>query len=333
MTRLPFRIDHLVDAICAVPAGHPEIRHDDATAFMQRELLNVRKQAILVERPELRGLFFVPAAEQADIGATHSTFQFENFVGEANLGSTMSTRPNRVDIDRQEATPIPYRHIEDAYGWSIKEIRSAFMVGRPLSVSKALAAQKVIAIKHDDIILIGDGSAAYLGLTGIFKLSGTLTYVLPVGGQSGTKVWEDKSGREIFNDAMAILNLVRTNSNGVEVPNMLALPLSSLTVAASKPWGIDSQETALDRIMKVAEKIYPGLMIEACEKLETAGSGSTKRACAYVRDGAKVYRDDLILFEQAAPIVEGWQTQINCHAETAGVRAPKPKSLCYADGL
>lgn len=326
---LHFRIDDIVDAICATGA----IRHDDATAFMQRELLNVRQQAILVERPELRGTFFVPpAANQGNLGATHSTYQQEDFAGKAALGATMSTNPPRVDIMREEATPLPYRHIEAAYGWSIKDIRSAIMAGRPLDVAVAQGAQQIIAIQHDDIILIGDGTAPYLGLTGIFKLSGTLTYTLPNGAQSGTKVWEDKSAKEIYADMMGICNYVRTNSNGVEVPNMLALPLTSWTVAATKTWGVDSTETALDRFYKVASKIYPGIMVEPCEKLETAGSGNTKRFAAYRRDNAKVWRDDLVLFEQAPPIVRGFQTEVHCHGETAGVRAAKPKSVCYADG-
>lgn len=327
---LHFRIDSLVEAVCATG----EIRVDDATAFLQRELLNVRRQAILIERPELKGTMFVPgAADQANLGATYSTFQFEDYAGKSALGATMSTNPPRVDIDRQEATPVPYRHLEAAYGWSIKDIRSSIMAGRSLSASVAQAAQKIIANDHDDTILIGDGTAAYKGLTGLFKLSDTLTYVLPNGGASGTKVWEDKNAKEIYADLMAMCNYVVTNSNGIEVPNMVALPLTSWTVASTKTWGVDSAETALDRFLRVAAKIYPGIMVEPSVKLETAGSGSLKRAAAYRRDNTKVYRDDLVLFEQAPPIITGWQTVVHCHGETAGVRAPKPKSICYADGL
>ena len=72
----------------------------------------------------------------------------------------------------------------------------------------------------------GDGTAAYLGLRGIFKLENTRTYTIPNGG-SGTKVWEDKNGEEIVADMLAILAAIMSGSNGVEVPNMLALPLSS----------------------------------------------------------------------------------------------------------
>jgi hypothetical protein len=329
MTHLHFRIDHLVEAVCA--SG--EIRHDDAGTFLQRELLNVRRAAIMVERPKLKGLMFVPAGEQANLGATHSTYQVQDMAGQAELGASMSVSPPRVDVNTAEATPLPYRHIEDAYGWSIKEIRSAIMANRSLSAAKALAAQEVIAIKHDDIILIGDGTAPYLGLTGIFKLSNTVTYTVPNGAASGTKVWEDKTAKEIFSDLMGICNAIVSNSLGVESPNMVALPLTSWTVATTKTWGVDSRETAMDRFLEVARKIYPGLQVEPSVKLETAGSGSTKRMAAYDRNPEKVYRDDLVLFEQAPPIITGWQTVVHCHGETAGVRAPKPKSVAYGDGI
>jgi hypothetical protein len=330
MTHLDFRIDHLVAAICA---GQPSIRVDDAGAFLSRELLKVRSQAVLVEYPELRGTFFVPMEPDQNAGASHFTYQTEDYAGEANLGASMSNRPNRVDVSRTEATPIQYRHLEDAYGWSIDEIRGAIMAGRPLSQSKAAAARKVIANRHDDCILIGDGTGTYLGLTGLFKLSNTLTHAVVNGASSGTKVWEDKTGEEIVTDALATLNKVMTTTLGVEVPNMLALPLSSYTVAATKKMGVDTTETAMDRILRLGAKLYPGLMVEQSVKLETAGSSSDKRMVAYRRDAAKVARLDSVEFEQAPPIIEGWNTVINCHAKTAGVYTPKPKSLCYADGI
>lgn len=326
-----FRVDDLAAAICT---GHPELRFDDVAAYLQRELLATRAQAVLIEYPELRGTFFVPLEESPlNPGATHWTYSFEDYVGEAQLGASMSTSPPMVGVTVNEATPIPFRHIEDGYNWSVKELRSSMMANRPLGVRKAEAARKVIANKHDDIILIGDGTAAYMGLTGLFKLSNTNTYTLPNGGSSGTKVWEDKNGEEIVADATAILNKIMTTTNGVEVPNMLALPLSSYTVMATKKMGIDTMETALERFLRTAGKIYPGLMVEQSVKLETAGSGNTKRACGYRRDARKVARLDMVEFEQAPPTVDGFNTKVHCHAESAGVYSPKPKSLCYADGL
>lgn len=325
-----FRFDEIAAAICQ---GHPELRFDDTVAYLARELLQMRAQAVLIEYPELRGTFFVPLEESPlNPGATHFTYSWEDYVGEATLGASMSTNVQTVGVTVNEATPIPFRHIEEAYNWSIKELRSSMMANRPLSIRKAEACRKVIANKHDDIILVGDGTAAYLGLRGIFKLENTRTYTIPNGG-SGTKVWEDKNGEEIVADMLAILAAIMSGSNGVEVPNMLALPLSSYIVAATKKMGVDTLETALERFLRIAGKIYPGLMVESCVKLETAGSGNTKRACGYRRDAKKVARLDVVEFEQAPPTILGWNTKVDCHGESGGVYSPKPKSLCYADGI
>jgi len=327
---LNFRVDELASAIVS---GHPELRYDDTVSYLQRELLAIRTQVVLIEYPELRGTFFVPMEPtQIDPGATHWTYSFEDYVGEAALGAVMSTNPPQVGVTINEATPIPFRHIEDGYSMSVKDIRSSMMAKRPIGIRKAEAARKVIANKHDDIILIGDGTAAYLGLTGLLKLSNTCTYTVP-NGAAGTKTWETKTGEEIVADMLGILNKVMTTTNGVEVPNMLLLPLSSYTVAATTKMGVDTLETALERFLRIASRLYPGLMVEPCVKAETAGSGGVKRACGYRRDAAKVARLDIMEFEQAPPTIDGFNTRVHCHGESAGVYSAKPKSLCYADGI
>ncbi len=325
-----FRVDELASAIVS---GHPELRYDDTVAYLQRELLAIRTQVVLIEYPELRGTFFVPLeTSPLNPGATHFNYSFEDYVGEAALGASMSTNPPMVGITVNEATPIPFRHIEDGYHYTVKDLRSSMMANRPIGIRKAAAARKVIANKHDDILLVGDGTAAYLGLTGLLKLSNTCTYTVPNGG-SGSKTWETKTGEEIVADMLGIMNKIMTTTNGVEVPNMLLLPLSSYTVAATTKMGIDTMETALERFLRIASKLYPGVMVEPCVKAEAAGPVGVKRACGYRRDPEKVARLDIVEFEQAPPTIDGFQTKVHCHGESAGVYSSKPKSLCYADGI
>jgi hypothetical protein len=325
-----FKIDHIVDAVIS----GTDARYDDATVFIDRELRAVRKKVYEVQYTELLGMSRVPPdSEPTDPGAVDFTYTYEDRVGKATLGASMATNPPRVDVSRVEVAPIKVRHIDVAYGWTIAELRSAMFANRPLAMARADAARKAVATLHDDIILLGDGTGTYLGLRGLYNLLSVLTVTLANGGQSGTKVWEGKNGREIVADMNAVVDKATTNSNGIEVPDTLDLPLTSFMVAANTPWGVDSQVSALDYFLNQRRKLNPGFQVLASPKLETAGSGSTKRMIAYKRSSEKVARVDPIEFEQQPPQLVGNQTIINCHAQTAGVYTPFPSSITTADGL
>lgn len=313
----------------------------DALQWTSRELLSVRRQVFEVKYPELRGMMFVPPDnETTDPGASHFTYNYEDRVGKAKLAGAMPKgNIPRVDVKTEQATPIEIQSIVVAYGWNLQELRASIFARRPLSAARAMAARKTIAQEHDDIILIGDGTSDYKYLRGIFKLpiaggSAVNVYTVP-NGASGSPLWENKTGMEIVAGLHGLCNAIQTATNGVEVASMVALPLTSMTTAMEKRIGDGSSQSALDYFIEQRKKITGGYFqgVESSVKLETAGATSNKRAVAYDRNAEKVFRVDPVEFEQLPPQLDGFDSVTNCHARSAGVCNPYPKSVAYGDGI
>lgn len=319
-----------------------DVRQDaDAVQWTSRELLYVRRKVFEVNYPDLLGMIFVPPDnESTDAGASHFTYNYTDRVGRAKLAGAMP-RGNipRVDVKTEQATPIEIQSIVLAYGWNLQELRAEIFARRPLSGARAIATRKTMAQEHDDIILIGDGTADYKYLRGLFKLpitggSAVNVYTVP-NGDSGSPLWANKTGMEIVADLHGLCNAIQTATNGVEVASMVGLPLTSMTTAMQKRIGDGSSVSALDYFIEQRKKMTRGYFqgVEASVKLETAGATSNKRMAAYDRNADKVFRVDPIEFEQLPPQVDGFETVINCHMRTAGVCNPYPKSVAYGDGI
>lgn len=308
----------------------------DALAWTVRELLMVKRTVYEVQYPELMGMTFVPPdTEVTDPGASHFTYRYQDRVGKARLAGAMP-RGNipRSDITVSEETPIEIQSIVMAYGWNLQEVRAAVLARRSLTAAKAVATRKAMMHEHDDIILLGDGTSDYKYLRGLFKLSGTVSYAVP-NGDSGAKTFESKTGMEIVATLHGLCNAIQTNSNGVEQPSHIILPLTSYTTAIEKRIGDGSSVSALDYFIAQRKRMTGGKFqdVQSSVKLETAGSGSTKRAVAYDRDASKVFRVDPVEYEEMPPQTEDFETVVNCHARTAGVTTPYPKSIAYGDGI
>lgn len=319
-----------------------EHRQDaDAIQWTSRELLAVRRTVFEVNYPDLLGMVFVPPdIESTDVGAMHYTYNYTDRVGKAKIAGSMP-RGNipRVDVKTEQATPIEIQSFVIAYGWNMQEMRAQVMARRPLTADRAIAARKTIAQEHDDAILIGDGTADYKYLRGLFKLpisggSAVNVYSVP-NGDSGSPLWANKTGMEIVADLHGACNAIQTTTNGVEVASMVALPLTSMTTAMQKRIGDGSSVSALDYFIEQRKKMTRGYFqgVEASVKLETAGATSNKRMVAYDRNPSKVFRVDPVEFEQLPPQVVDFETVINCHARSAGVVNPYPKSVAYGDGI
>lgn len=313
----------------------------DALQWTSRELLSVRRQVFEVKYPDLLGMVFVPPdIETTDPGASHFTYNYTDRVGKAKLvGSMPRGNIPRVDVKTEQATPIEIQSMVVAYGWNLQEMRASIFARRPLSASRAVAARKTIAQEHDDIILIGDGTADYKNLRGLFKLpvsggSAVNVYTVP-NGAAASPLWTQKTGMEIVADLHGLCNAIQTATNGVEVASMVALPLTSMTTAMEKRIGDGSSVSALDYFIEQRKKMTRGYFqgVEASVKLETAGATGNKRMVAYDRNPEKVFRVDPVEFEQMPVQVVDFESVTNCHARSAGVCNPYPKSVAYGDGI
>ena len=319
-----FNIDHIKGAW-----------HLDASESMwfARELLHTRAQTYEVQYPDLKAdLFLPPVSDPPDLGDTHYNWQMMDWVGKAKLMAALATDVPRVDVFGAESTPLPMRSLGDAYGWTIQDMRASMKTGRDIVGPKARAARRAIENYRDEIMLIGDGSAAYLGLYGLFKLPNTLVYTIPNGAVSGTKPWAGKSPDEICADVYGIINYQRAQTLEIETADTVIIASSRMDGITAKRMGDGSNTTIYDYLMETLNKRYPGFRLESSVRLETAGASNATRMVAYKRDPDKVGRVEATPFEQFPPQVIGVETVTICHARIGGVCNPLPKSVCFGDG-
>lgn len=324
-------MDHMLQALLSVlhAGGMDNIRADSAeSAFFLRSLTKVRSQAFMIEYPELKARGFVATIPDIPSGAQEYLYRVYDKVGQAKVTSGYADGGPRVDVYGTEASQL-IRGVVDAYGFNFQELRAALMAGVGLSSMKATAARWVIDKKIDDLLLEGD---SVFGLTGLFNLSGTLSYTIPVGA-GGDEEWilagvQKKTALEILRDMYAIENYIVEQTKEIEVPNRMILPLSRYNLISTTPMSTDNTETILQTFLKNSKHVK---RVDSSIKLETAGAGSTARAVCYNdrvdKVGAVVPQE----FEQFPPQAHGFEMVTNCHARCGGVVAFYPKSICYAD--
>lgn len=298
------------------------------SAFFSRQLEHIRPGLLEVLYPELKAKSFVPVNSAVAPGAEEYTYRFFNKVGKAELISDYSVRSPRADILGTEASS-KLRSMGSSYGYSFQEARAAQMAGLDLSNRKAMAARTAIEQKMDDVLLLGDGTEPYLYMTGLFKQSGTATYSTPNGAYGDTE-WEGKTPDEIITDLHGIPNGIVASSLEVYRPNTLILPLTSYNLIATRRMGDGSNTTILEFFKGTSQYVTSVL---SSTKLETAGSGSSKRMVCYERAPDKLEAIIPVTFEQFTPQFDGMEVVTQCHARTGGVVVYHPKALSYADNI
>lgn len=300
--------------------------------FFSRQLEAIRATAFDVQYPQLKGFTLVPMKTDLHIGAEQYTYRFFDKVGKAVLSSDMSDRGPRIDIKGSEATQR-IRSLKDSYGYSLQESRNAQMAGLDLDGRKAKAARDAIAVAMDDIILLGSASsvesATAAGLQGLFTITGAQTFT-PSTGSGGTTLWTAKTPDEIVQDMLGLVFQIYQNTNMVEVPDTLVLPLARKGLVSSTRMGDGSNQTILSHFLEVNGMVKT---VEFSQKLNSNAAWTGCRACAYTNSSDKLEALTPVEFEQMAPQFDGYEVITHCHARTGGTVAYFPASIGYMDNI
>lgn len=307
-----------------VRSGHLDAAE---SAFFARELEKVRERLFEVKYPENKAFSFLPMATDIDPADDLVTIRKGDMVGAADLGSDYSTSGPSANVFESEESSF-IRPIKAQYAYSFHDARRSARYNKRLPERLAMACRRSIANKLDDVLLLGDGTAAYLKLYGLFKLSGTSTYSTPAG-VSTSKTWALKTSTEILADLCAPFTQVIVDTKEAFPPDRLILPVSSLEQITTRTMGDGNSKSILQEF----KERKPGVTILTSIKLETAGTASSKRAVVYKADPEVVEGYVPVEFEPLAPALEGYNVVTRCHARTGGVSAHHPKAICYMDEI
>jgi hypothetical protein len=305
-----------------------DLRKDTATtAYVARQLEYLRPGLFEVQYPNLKGKRWVPVNSSMPLGAEQFTITIMDKVGQVKHVKDFSKDLSRVEMSTSQKSMNVFS-MGISYAWNINEIRAAMYANLPLQTKKAMTARDLMARKFDDILLDGETTT---GVKGLFTLSGTETYTVTADGTGASKTFETKSADKIVRDLNGALGQIILNSLEVHVPNTVILPLSTYQYVGATRVGDGTSDTVLSYWLRTNP--YGIGTAEYSTKLETAGSGSTKRIVTYEKNPNVLEMISPVEFEQFAPETFNTEVQTICHMRVGGVALYMPKAVCYSDGV
>ena len=301
--------------------------------FFNRELETVRSKSYDVKYDDLfKMLALLPISTEGDPLDTQITHRVYSRVGVAKMGGgDYATDFPSVDVYGTEVTVKVYS-IQASYKYNKDEIARAARANKPLEQMRANAARKAIDKKCNDVAMSGD---TVTGAVGLFNASGISTYTVADAATGGLTTWATKTSDEILADMYGIANQIITNTKGIEVPDTLALPLTSYQLIERKRLSADSEKTVLTYFLENNKNIKT---IVWFNELETAAAtnaayDSNKAMYCWKNDADHLVFDMPMPFRQEELMVDGRAYVVPCRARVGGVTIFYPLSVCVGKGI
>ena len=221
------------------PARSQTYMDADETVYFARELEYVKKRAYNKLYPSFLNTFFVPVDSEADTGSDSITWESLDSRGEAAIIDDEARDYQRAEIVKEQTT-TKVKTIGQYVQWNLQELRRSAMAirsglssgGKSISQRKIDAALRGIAQKQERIIAVGDADA---GLNGFFNNASISSVVFANSASvSSSQKWSDKTNDEIHTDILQLFNKVRSDSQGVHVPNTIILDIKNHTILSTK---------------------------------------------------------------------------------------------------
>jgi hypothetical protein len=296
------------------------------SVFFARELEHVKSKTYDVKYPELKQRAVLPVSFEAGPGAESITYRQYDMIGFAKIISNYAKDLPRADVSGAEFTS-PIKSLGASFGYTVQEIRSAQMAGRPLEARRASSVRRAFLQTENEIAFFGNPDANLKGFLNHVNLN---TYTVPNDGAMSGTTWASKTPDQILRDMSGITSAVIEQSKGVEVPDTLLLPLTSYNQIVDRPRSANSDTT----IMKYFLDNNPHINnIMWLNELETAGAMGVKRMIAYKRSPDAVTLEIPQDFEQFSEQEQGLEFVVPCHQRIGGVILYYPLSTAFGDGI
>lgn len=214
--------------------------HDQATlGFVVKQVAHIEAQVIEQVYPDITYAQDVPVDTSANPFAKSVTYYAMDKVGAAKL---MSGRGDDVPLANVELnefeTQVQMAGI--GYGFSLEEVGHAAMLGMGLDSMGANAANYAYERFVDNTVYTGNADA---GFNGLYNYPGITTTA--AGG-----VWAGLTAQQIIAELNAMLIAPYQESNGVELPNTVRMPLDVMADLSSRQLAPETDTTIMDFILR-----------------------------------------------------------------------------------
>ena len=276
-----------------------EVRLDDATLYLARELEQIKSKVYDQPLPELKGRKHIPMTEEpAGPGAETYTYRVLTAVGQAALGLGFPRVDSHIKEITQRIEPLT-----SSYGYTFQEVRAAMMAKRPLSVTRAMAAKRAIAEREDNLIYFGNNEA---GIMGIFNNPNVPIVVLP----------------HAINASSTPDQIIETFTQLISNSFIVGQRMPDTILMSQQAWIHVTTRRLTDvgtNLYKYMQSVFPGISFDWCVPCRTAGYGESEVLFAYRRSTEFIQLEVAHDFEQLPPDVFSTETIVNCHERFGGV--------------
>ena len=294
--------------------------------FFARQLEYIQTKIYEFQYPALKSYQLIPVSYDAPPGAEYITATQFQAVGRARIiQSYADDLPEAGLIGTQLTNPV--QGIGTSYRYSYQEIRAAQLNNLPLSLKLAEAARRANDQLVDNLAFYGNPA---VGMTGLFNNPNVPTQTVPADGTGGNTEWSTKTPDQILRDMNLIVNQIVVQSNDVEMPDTLLLPLEQYTYIASTPRSPNSDTTILNYFLMNNPFIT---RVEALPKLDGQGTGGVDIMIAYEKNPNKLEMIIPLPFTQHAPQERNLEFVIPCESRFGGVSIYYPLSIIIGEGI
>lgn len=233
--------------------------------------------------PDIQYPSLIPIDSSAGEWAQSIIYYSADSAGEADWFSHLATDMNLADVSMEQFS----KGIEMGgigYSYTLQELNIAQQLNRPLTADKGNAARRRYEEFVDRKALRGDTAK---GWEGLINNSNVTRVDAANDGTGPSRLWSTKTGDQILRDINDVLSAVWTESNTVELADTLLLGPTRWIALGTRRLGSNTDTSIWEYIMKnnaYTMKTGLPLTIRSVLGLDTAGSGSTSRMVAYMRD-------------------------------------------------
>lgn len=298
------------------------------SVFFAQQLNYIQSKVYEFEYPTLEAFNVIPISTEVPDGAEYVTYMAYQATGRARVIESYADDLPAVDLQGFQVMQ-KIKSIGDSYRYSHQEIRAAQLARVDLSFRQAEAARRAIDQEINTIAFTGWGTLGNQ-VTGFLNNPNVPIYTVPATGVGASTLWINKTPDQILFDLNQVVNQIVFNSNNVERPDTLLLPMNQYTLIASTPRSSTSDTTILNYFLMNNPYIQRVIPVP---QLAGAGPTGLDIMVAYEMNANKLVMQLAMPFTMYPPQERNLEFVINCEARFGGVSIFYPLSVNIAQGI
>lgn len=295
-----------------------------ASIFFARELEQIKARTFEILYAPLASTRLIPVDSTTSPGAMTVTYTQYDSTGLAKIISNYADDLPTADTLGQQYTSN-LKSIGNAFVVSLEDIRAAQYANKPLEQRKADSAAKAHLQLMNRLAFFGD---AISGVTG-WLTNGTIPTTPASGANAGARLWSGKTPQQILGDMNLAVATIHSNSNGVEYPNTIVMPIAQWEIIANTQFAAGTDTT----ILQFFQRNHPGITIEWANELKGAFTGGLDGFIVYEKSLNKFWQEIPQVFEMFAPQWDNLAYRVPCHSKHGGTIVVYPQSQLFVTGI